>query len=94
MFAAVIRLARRPDRVSNAHAVVVPGGRVGVWIAGSLGFLVVLLGIAVSLIPPGDSANKFDFELKLLIGTVASICIGLLLYWRGAREKSDAAPLA
>ncbi len=94
MFAAVIRLARRPDRVSNAHAVVVPGGRVGVWIAGSLGFQVVLLGIAVSLIPPGDSANKFDFELKLLIGTVASICIGLLLYWRGAREKSDAAPLA
>jgi preprotein translocase subunit Sss1 len=88
MFAAVIKLARRPDRASNAHAILVPGGRPGVLIAGSLGFIVVLIGILVSLIPPGDSASKAGFELKLLIGTLASILLGLVLYWRGARAKA------
>ena len=88
MFAAVIRLAGRPDRASNPHAILVPGGRAGVWICGGLGFVVVLVGIAVSLIPPGDSSSKLGFELKLLIGTLASILIGLTLYWRGARAKA------
>ena len=87
MFAAVIKLARRHDRKRNPNAVLVPGGLPGVWIAGSLGFLVVLIGIVVSLVPPGDSANKFGFELKLVLGTAASILLGLILYWRGARAK-------
>lgn len=85
MFAAVIKLAYRRNRTENSNAVLVPGGKAGVWICGSLGFLVVLLGIAVSLIPPGESANKLGFELKLVAGTVISILIGLVLYWRGAR---------
>jgi amino acid transporter len=88
MFAAVIKLARRKDRKENPHAVLVPGGVTGVWIAGGLGFAVVLLGIIVSLVPPGDSASKLGFELKLLVGTVASVLLGLALYWRGARSKS------
>jgi amino acid transporter len=88
MFAAVIKLYGRRDRKENAHAVLVPGGRAGVWICGGLGFLVVLLGIAVSLVPPGESANKLGFELQLLVGTAVSILIGLLLYWRGARAKN------
>jgi amino acid transporter len=87
MFAAVIKLSGRPDRRQNPHAVLVPGGRLGVWVCGGLGFLVVLLGIFVSLVPPGESSDKFGFEMKLVGGTVVSILIGLILYWRGAREK-------
>jgi len=87
MFAAVIKLAYRQDRKENAHAVLVPGGIPGVWICGSLGFAVVLIGIIVSVIPPGDSTNKFSFALNLIVGTVLSVLIGLFLYWRGARAK-------
>jgi glutamate:GABA antiporter len=87
MFAAIIRLASRSDRNENTHAVVVPGGRIGVWICGGLGFVVVLIGIVFSLVPPGDAANKLVFELKLVGGTAASILLGLILYWRGARAK-------
>jgi amino acid transporter len=90
MFAAVITLARRKDRAETEHAVLIPGGRVGVWISGGLGFLVVLVGIFVSLVPPGDSADKIGFELKLVGGTLASIVLGLILYWRGARSKQTA----
>ena len=89
MFAAVIKLARRKDRMENEHAVLVPGGLSGVWISGCLGFLVVLIGIAVSLVPPGDSSDKLGFELKLVGGTLASILLGLVLYWRGARSKKE-----
>jgi amino acid transporter len=87
MFAAVIKLARRKDRKENPHAVLVPGGVAGAWICGGLGFLVVLIGIFVSLVPPGDSMNKLGFEMKLVGGTAASVLLGLMLYWRGARSK-------
>jgi amino acid transporter len=88
MFAAVIKLAYRKDRRENPQAVLVPGGVGGVWICGGLGFIVVLIGILVSLVPPGDSSNKLGFELKLVVGTVASVLLGLILYWRGARTKT------
>jgi amino acid transporter len=87
MFAAVIKLARRSDRTANMHAVLVPGGIAGVWVCGGLGFVVVLIGIAVSLVPPGDSANKWMFELKVVVETAVAILIGLFLYWRGAISK-------
>ncbi len=89
MFAAVIKLAWRRDRMENPQAILVPGGMAGIWISGGLGFLIVLVGILVSLVPPGDSANKLGFELKLLAGTAISILLGLSLYWRGARSKEE-----
>jgi glutamate:GABA antiporter len=88
MFAAVIKLAYRRDRKSDSRAILVPGGMAGVWICGGLGFAVVLVGIVVSFVPPGDTASTMVFELKLVGGTVASILLGLVLYWRGARSKS------
>jgi glutamate:GABA antiporter len=86
MFAAVIRLSTRKDRRENSHAVLVPGGVVGVWICGALGFLVVLIGIILSFFPPGETTTA-SFELQLVGGTAVSILIGLFLYWRGARSK-------
>jgi amino acid transporter len=82
MYAAAIKLAYARDRAENAHAVLIPGGKFGVWMAGGLGLLVVIAGIVLSFIPPGDSANKLMFELKVIAGTVGSILIGLALYFR------------
>jgi amino acid transporter len=86
MFAAVIKLAHRKDRKENSRANLVRGGITGVWISGGLGFLVVLVGIAVSLVPPGDSADKLEFELKLVAGTAESVISSArphsLLAWR------------
>lgn len=90
MYAAAIKLAYRPGRASNTQAVLIPGGLPGVWIAGSLGFLVTLLGIVLSFVPPGETTNKFGFFMKLILGTALTVALGLVLYWRGAREKSRA----
>jgi amino acid transporter len=89
MYASVIKLAYRPDRAQE-QAVLVPGGKVGVWIAGILGFSVTLLSIIFAMIPP-ETESKWIFEAKLLGATVVTIAIGLVLYWRGARKKNIAA---
>jgi glutamate:GABA antiporter len=80
MYTAAIRLAYRKDRTTTPGAVLIPGGVVGVWIASLLGIFVVLGGIALSFIPPAESANKFLFVAKLVIGTVVSVLLGLILY--------------
>lgn len=87
MFAAVLKLSARKDRTANPHNVLIPGGKLGLWLSGVLGFVVVLIGIFVSLVPPGETLNKFSFEARLVGGTAGSILIGLILYWRGARSK-------
>jgi amino acid transporter len=94
MFAAAIKLYERSDRLENKNAVLIPGGKAVVWVVSILGFLTVLIGIIVSLVPPGDSVDKVGFELRLVGGTVAAIVLGLSLYWRGVRQKSAESPNA
>jgi glutamate:GABA antiporter len=86
MYAAVIKLAYRNDRQPRPGYVLIPGGKLGVWIAGGLGFGVTLMGILLSLVPPGESTSKFLFELKLVGGTAGAITLGLVLYYRGRRQ--------
>jgi len=88
MFAAAIKLFGRRDRTENKNAVLIPGGKAGVWITSILGFLVILVGIFVSLVPTGETKDKLGFEIRLVGGTLAAIVLGLTLYWRGARAKS------
>jgi glutamate:GABA antiporter len=88
MYTAAIRLAYRKDRTTTPGAVLIPGGVVGVWIASLMGIFVVLGGIALSFIPPAESANKFLFVAKLIIGTVVSVLLGLAVYYRGVKAKA------
>jgi glutamate:GABA antiporter len=94
VYAAVIRLSYRADRAENKDAVLIPGGKFGVWLAGSLALAVVLIAIGLSFVPPGESANKWLFELKLVGGTFFGIIFGLVLYYRGARAKRREAALS
>jgi glutamate:GABA antiporter len=88
MYAAAIKLAWRPERGRNNSAVLVPGGKPGVCAAALLGLATVIAGIFFSMVPPGEETNKVLFEIKLIGGTAATIGVGLILYWRGARAKS------
>jgi len=87
MYAAVIKLAYRADRAANEDAVLIPGGKLGVWIAGLMGLSIVLIAIGLSFVPPAEAAHKWLFELKLVGGTIGGIVLGLVLYYRGVREK-------
>ena len=87
MYAAVIKLAWRDDREKNKAAVLIPGSKLGVCIFGILGLLAVVAGIVFSLIPPGEETNKVLFEAKVVGGVLGTVAVGLILYYRGAREK-------
>lgn len=87
MFAAAIKLSYRSDRATQQDTVLIPGGRVGTWLIAGSGLICVLTGIGLSFVPPGDSTDKFSFEIKLIAGTVVSVLIGLTLYYRGVRSK-------
>ena len=88
MYAAVIKLAWKEDREKNKNAVLIPGGKAGVCVCGILGLLAVIAGIFFSLIPPGEETNKILFEVKVAGGTLGTIAVGLILYYRGARLRS------
>jgi glutamate:GABA antiporter len=88
MYAACIKLAYRGDRDAGGKAVLIPGGTLGVWIAGGLGLLAVVAGILFSLIPPGEATSKLSFELHVVGGVGGCILFGLWLYWRGVRQKA------
>ncbi len=87
MYGAVIKLAYRPDRASGENVVLVPGGKMGVWITGLLGFLITAGSMALAAVPPGGVTSKPLFVLKLVFWTTVFIGVGLVLYWRGARKK-------
>jgi len=89
MYAAAIKLAHRPEREADGHGVLVPGDKAGMWIAGSLAFLITLGSMVLAAIPPGGE-NKVIFETKLVGSTVGFVGTGLILYWRGARKKRAA----
>src|SRR4029077_7341095 len=94
MYAAAIKLAGRKDRLENPHAVLIPGGKPGVWIASGIAFAVTLLSIIVSVLPPGDSANRALFLVKVVGSTLAAMALGLTLYYRGLRAKRREARLS
>jgi len=66
MYAAVIKLSGRKDRAENKQAVLIPGGKLGVCLAGGLGFAVTLASILLSMVPPGEVTNKLVFEVTVL----------------------------
>lgn len=90
MYAAVIKLAFRPDRKQNPRAVLIPGGCPGVVIAGGLGFIITAGAMVLAMIPTADVTRPVLFEVKLIGGTLGFVLLGLALYWRGARRSAAA----
>ncbi len=86
MYASAIKLSYRSDRKTNQHAVLVPGGRVGIWIAGVLGFTVTLAAIGFAMVPSGEVTSKRVFFLSLVLCTVGMIGLGLLLYFQVGKK--------
>lgn len=78
MFLALARLG--PDAGGK-----VPGGRVGNWICGSLGFLAILLAIVLALIPPADSPRQILYVVKVVGGTALFVVSAWVLYERAQR---------
>lgn len=60
-------------------------------VAGAIGAVVTVLGIAAVFLPSGDVGNAVVFELKMAAGVGIPIAIGLWLYWR-SRDVAHLSP--
>ena len=86
MYAAAIKLSYRPDRDATRQGILVPGGKAGMWIAGSIAFLITLGSMALAGISP-EPGTRLSFLARVIGWTAAFIGVGLILYWNGSRKK-------
>lgn len=80
MFAAAIYLRYKYPEVKRAFTI--PGGKLGIWIVGSLGFLSSLFAIIIGFIPPEQVSvgGVLRYEWILVIGMVVGCLVPLLIY--------------
>ena len=81
MFAAAIYL--RYSQPNRPRPYRIPGGDIGMWLIGGLGFLGSLLAFVLSFIPPSQiSVGSPATYVEILIGlTVAFVIIPFVIYW-------------
>jgi amino acid transporter len=66
----------------NRAPLVIPGGRVGVLLAGVSGSAITLFAMALALVPPPGTPNTLIHEAKLGGGSLLLLGLGLVIYWR------------
>ncbi len=80
MFGAAIYLRYAEPHVERTYRI--PGGNVGMWIVGGLGFLASLAAFVLSFVPPSQikTGSTLIYVLVLVIGAVVFSVIPLLIY--------------
>ena len=81
LFAAVIKLRRGHD---NKGVIVIPGGKVGLYLAVGAGLFATTASIVLALIPGQDVASPMLITAKVVGGTLAFLLVGLALFRRYA----------
>jgi amino acid transporter len=61
------------------------GGKVGTAVIGLSGLSLTLFAMAISTIPPPDTADPWLFRVKVIGGAGLFVGLGGLVYWRGQR---------
>jgi amino acid transporter len=94
LFVALVRL-RRLDPVSphDEHALLVPGGRAGLWTVAIAGFVATMVSLALVFVPPAGTGNVVNYEGNILLQSAVVLGIGLGLYamTRGGRAAQHPA---
>ncbi len=81
MFAA-LPVLRKKANGKNEGISLVPGGALGAWLVGGVGFCATLLSVVLALIPPAGTENPEMFVLKVGGGCLLFIVVGLGFYFR------------
>lgn len=80
MFGAAIYLRHSEPLVERAYRV--PGGKVGMWLVGGVGFIASLFAFVLSFVPPAQiqAGNTLVYLLILIVGTAVFTAIPLIIY--------------
>ncbi len=83
LFACLVRLA---VGAPPPGSIPVPGGRPGILLVATVGFLTTLLACLLTLSPPDGTESVLRYEAELLGGCLLLIVFGWILYRRGRRS--------
>ncbi len=86
LFASGIKLRYKYPNVKRTYRV--PGGNVGMWIVGGLGFLTMLFVIIISFFPPANLkiGSPTFYVLFMLVGLIVFVSLPIIIY---ARRKPE-----
>jgi len=88
MFASLIKL--QGTIVEGPDTVRLPGGKIGSFVMGSVGFATTATAMILAIIPPGDVENKLLYQVKVTGGGALFIVVAFILYARARRARSRA----
>jgi glutamate:GABA antiporter len=84
LFASMFKLQSEP---AGEEVIRVPGGKPVAYTVAVVGFIITLLTILLSILPPADEPNKPLAVLKIVGGCGGLVLVGIALYWSGRRRK-------
>ena len=84
MFLSLVVLQKNPAGEGTIRA---PGGRIGAYCAGTVGFLVTAAAIYLACVPESGEQNRAKFYGSLFGTMGINLGVGLLLYYFGRRRR-------
>lgn len=90
LFMSLVRLRSRAGEpaADPGREIRVPGGRAGLWIAATTGFIATAISLGLVFIPPAGTENVLNYEVNLIGQAVAILAVGLLLYWSSSSRNA------
>ena len=70
------------------EALLVPGGRVGLWTIAAAGSLATLISLALVFVPPSGTTSTLNYEANLILQSLIVIGAGGVLYWIAQRRRT------
>ena len=83
----IILRNKREKSAEPTPGMVIPGGKVGLYLVAFFGFSATALSIILSIMPPESVENVLLFEMKVIGGTAMFLLVGLIFFLRGRRKN-------
>ncbi len=87
LFPALVKLRRIDPVRAGDEAMLVPGGRIGLWTIAAAGSLATLISLALVFIPPAGTTSTLNYEANLILQSLIVMAAGCILYWVSRRHR-------
>ena len=88
LFPALVKLRRIDPVRKGDEALLVPGGRVGLWTIAAAGSLATLISLALVFVPPSGTTSTLNYEANLILQSLIVMGAGGVLYWIAQRRRA------